>query len=310
MTLDDYVDVICMKMHRTDEPSRDEARTYVRARYQTIYESTCWRDLQKIGAVPLGGGQETILPHIVGNVIACRWSTSMTLKNDSLWTVLQIDPTRFDSTGEPVSFSIIAPSGVRATPGGALLHMSTTDSSPDFAVSVYGSYQGEERTESISITGSGIVDSIYQYDEVFSLSKADILHNLSVSRGDTGDQILFLKAHETERIHQRVSFHSTATNTATGLVLYKRAFRPLINGSDSPDPIGGLESALSAFAEADMYQASRQFGKKDNKLQEAVMYVAAMVDLEKNQSANLIRIIPDISVTSGEIENSKEWYIP
>jgi hypothetical protein len=198
---------------------------------------------------------------------------------------------------------------VRATPGGAKLHLSTTDSSPNFIVSVYGSYNGEEKTESVSITGAGLVVSVYEYDEIFSLSKTDALHNLSVSRSDTGEQLLFLKAYENERIHQRISFHTNA-NAATGLVLYKRAVRPLINDSDSPDPIGGLETALLAFAEADMYQAMRQFSKKDNKLQEAVIAVAAMIDLEKNQSANLIRIIPDISVTSGEIENSKEWYVP
>jgi hypothetical protein len=309
MTLSEYIDVICMKMHRTDDASRNEARTYVRARYRTIYESVPWRDLTEIGAVPLGGAQETILPHIVGTVIACRWSTNMMLKNESLWTVLAIDPTRFDSTGEPISFSVISPSGARNSPGGMKLHLNTTDSSPNFIISVYGSFNGEERTESVAITGDGVVESLYEYDEIFSLSKTDTLHNLSVSRIDTGEQILFLKAYENERIHQRVSFHTDAP-AATGLVLYKRAFRPLVNDSDSPDPIGGLETALLAFAEADMYQAMRQFSKKDNKLQEAVMGVAAMIDLEKHQSGNLTRIIPDISVTSGEIENSKEWYVP
>jgi hypothetical protein len=89
MTLDDYVDVICMKMHRTDDASRAEARTYVRARYRTICEAAPWRDLTEVGALPLGGSQETILPHIVGTVIACRWSTNLMLQNDSLWTVPQ-----------------------------------------------------------------------------------------------------------------------------------------------------------------------------------------------------------------------------
>jgi hypothetical protein len=308
MTLEQYVDTICTKMHRTDDASRTEAKVYVRARYRTIYEACVWRDLQEIGALPLGGGRETILPHIVGTVIACRWSSNILLNNDSLWTVLAIDPTRFDQQGEPISFSVIAPSGVKATPGGAKLHLSTTDTNPNFIVSIYGSYQGDEKSESVSISGSGVVESVCEYDEIFSLSKTDTLHNLSVSRADIGEQILFLKASESERIHQRISFHATANTTLAGLVLYKRAFRPLVNDSDSPDPIGGLDTALLAFAEADMYQAARQFSKKDNKLQEAIISVAAMVDLERNQSANLIRIIPDLSVTSGEIFTSKEWF--
>jgi hypothetical protein len=227
-----------------------------------------------------------------------------------LFTVLSIDPNRFDQEGEPISFSVISPSGVLASPGGSTISLSTTDASPSFSVSVYGSYNGEELSETVSISGMGVVTSANNYDEIFSLSKTDILHNLSVARTDTATQILYLKPHENERIHQRLHFHSASLNQSTGLVLYKRAFRALINDSDSPDPIGGLETALLALAEADMYQAARQFTKKDNKLQEAVVAVAAMVDLERNQSANLTRIIPDISVTSGEIENSKEWYIP
>jgi hypothetical protein len=308
MTLSDYVEFICTKMHRTDDPSREEARTYVKARYRTLYESTPWRDTQQIGAISMGGGQEAILPHIVGAVMACRWSSQINLRNDSLFTVLSIDPSRFDQEGEPISFSVIAPSGVLISPAGSKLHLSTTDSAPNFTVSIYGSFEGEERSEIVSITGPGVVESTYEYDEIYSLTKADTLHNLSVSSLITGMQLLYLKAYENERIHQRISFHSTAVNTSTGLVLYKRTFRPLINDSDSPDPIGGIETTLLALAEADMYQASRQFSKKDNKLQEAAMAAAVMLDLERNQSANLTRIIPDLSVTSGEILTSKEWF--
>jgi hypothetical protein len=308
MTLEQYVDVICTKMHRTDDATRAEARVYIQARYRTLYDSSAWRDLQQIGALPLGGGRETILPHIVGTVIACRWSSNILLANESQWTVLAIDPSRFDQQGEPVSFSVISPSGVRVSPGGSKLHLSTTDTNPNFVVSIYGSYGGEEKSESVSITGLGVIESVYQYDDIFSLSKTDTIHNLSVARSDIGEQILFLKASESDRIHQRISFHATAPTTSTGLVLYKRSFRPLVSDSDSPDPIGGLDTALLALAEADMYQASRQFSKKDNKLNEAAMGVAVMKSLESEQSANLIRIIPSPEVTGGEITASKEWF--
>jgi hypothetical protein len=42
MTLSDYVDFICTKMHLTEDPSRAEAWVYVMAWYQTIYASVCW----------------------------------------------------------------------------------------------------------------------------------------------------------------------------------------------------------------------------------------------------------------------------
>jgi hypothetical protein len=96
MTKKELVDLTCIKMHRTDQPSRDEAAAYVRARYRIIYDSRIWTDVigpplvlngtmfynefgvpitDESGNILRSGiaGQIIILPYIVGLVISCRW---------------------------------------------------------------------------------------------------------------------------------------------------------------------------------------------------------------------------------------------
>ena len=100
-----------------------------------------------------------------------------------------------------------------------------------------------------------------------------------------------LRNSERERQHQRIHFHSTPQNARTGLLLFKRTFQPLLNDSDAP-LIGGIDNALLCAAESDMLEGQRQYGKAQAKMQEAVAMIGTMQDLERQQSANLIRIIP------------------
>ena len=134
--------------------------------------------------------------------------------------------------------------------------------------------------------------SANSYDEVYSLSKTATNADLSVSRSDTGAQLLFLRNYERERSHQRIHFHSTPVNSRTGLIFFKRTFNPLVNDSDAP-LIDGIDNALLCAAESDMLEGQRQYGKAQAKMSEAVAMIGTMQDLERQQSANLIRIIPN-----------------
>lgn len=291
MTLGDMIDLVCTKMHRVDVPSRDEARKYIKARYQTIYESRPWRDVTGVVGVQLNATQTAILPHLVDRVISCRWGQNITLRNEALWTIIEMDPARFDQVGDPLSYSIMSPSGVRREPGGNQLSLLTGQPTPNMIVSIYGSYLGEESEERVNIAGEAPVLTGHSYDEVFSLSTMDETHDLSVHRADDNSQILFLRADERERRHQRLHFHSTPQNGATALILYKRVFRPLTNDNDAPE-IAGIDQALLAFAISDMLEAQRHYSKAAAKIAEASALVSTMADLERHQSAHVVRIIP------------------
>ena len=110
MTLGEYVDLVCQKCRRTDNPTRNEARTYIRNKYRTIYESKPWRDVSGVIGVHIPAEQVTILPQIIDRVISCRWSDAISLPNESLYEVMEINPHRFDEVGDPMSYSIISPS--------------------------------------------------------------------------------------------------------------------------------------------------------------------------------------------------------
>lgn len=292
MTKIDYVNFVCSKLHRTDNPSKDEARQYCRLRYQTLYDSRAWRDTQSIFATNISTTQVHILPYIIDRVIGVRWGDHIPLINEQLWAMLTIDPSVFDDVGDPGSFSIYSPSAVALPPGGGKISISTTVSAPDFHVSIYGVKNSEERSESIYVTGLSTIESANEYDEIITLAKSNETHDLVVRRLDTSVQILYLKPYEKKRTHQRLHLHSTPRTEATSLVLCKRKHQPLVNDFDSPEDIRGIETALLAFLEGDMLESGRHYGKAQLKYQEAAMAAMAMADLERHQSANVVRIIP------------------
>ena len=294
MTLGDYVDLVTTKVHRTDEPSRAEARKYIASRYQMIYESYPWRDACEVAGIALAATQTVILPHIADRVIGCRWGSGLTLRNDNLWTILQIDPAAFDRIGDPISYTIYSPSAVHTAPPGQQIAVQTTVASPDFQVSVYGAYRGQDKNESIRITGTVPVVSVNRYDDIYSLSKYNNSHDLTVRAADSSEELLYLSAAEQERKHQRLHFHSAPANTTTALVLYKRQIKPLVNDSDAPE-LAGIDNALLSCAIADMRESERQYAKANAKLEEGIGLVRTMADLERHQSESVVRLIPIIS---------------
>lgn len=308
MTLGDYVDLVCTKVHRTDEPSRAEARKYIASRYQMIFESYPWRDACEVAATPITASQTVILPYIADRIIGVRGGSGLALRNESLWTILQIDPARFDQTGDPVTYTIYSPSAVYASPGGQQITVATAMPDPDFSVSIYGSLAGQDKSESLALTSTTAVQSVNHYDEIHTLSKYNDSHDLTVRRADNFEEILYLGAAEKERKHQRLHFHTTPTNATSLLVLYKRAIKPLVNDSDAPE-LAGIDNALLSCGIADMRESERQYAKSAAKLEEGVALVKTMADLERHQSENVVRLIPIVSDNEDfSLASDKSWF--
>jgi hypothetical protein len=118
---------------------------------------------------------------------------------------------------------------------------------------------------------------------------------------------LFLETFETSRAHQRLHFHGTPQTADNVLILYKRKIRPLVNDSDGTE-IGGIDNALLSAAIADMLEGQRQYAKAQLKAGEASQLASAAADLETNQSANIIRLIPWDSGFGTEGEASSKGY--
>lgn len=63
-------------------------------------------------------------------------------------------------------------------------------------------------------------------------------------------------------------------------------------GDSDSFPLRGADNALLAFAEADMLERARQYGKAQAKQQEAAAHLSIMRDIEKGQQQSVSRIAP------------------
>jgi hypothetical protein len=76
------------------------------------------------------------------------------------------------------------------------------------------------------------------------------------------------------------------------IVVGKKRLRPLRNDYDEPQ-IRGIDNALIAFAEGDMLERSRQFGKAQIKFSEASSLLEIVRDLERGQSSAVSVLQPN-----------------
>lgn len=304
MTLSELADLVCTKCHRTDAQSVTEAKTYIRARYRMLWDSRPWRDA--LGVLPIASenvSRITILPGIIDRLMAIRWGDSSTLLPADLGTIFSIDPALFERTGEPVSFTIISPSGVEVSPAGGKIKVTSSEPNAMFQVSVRGMSGTTEKSETITVAGTSLIESVNSYDEILALSKSSTTMDLTVTKSTGGATILFLAAEESARQFQRVHFHVTPDTSKALFVLFKRRFRPLTNDSDSTE-LTGIENSLIAAAVADILEAQRQYGKAQIKMQESGALAVAMADLERHQSASCATLVPwDAAMAPDDFDN-------
>ena len=78
------------------------------------------------------------------------------------------------------------------------------------------------------------------------------------------------------------------------LVLGKLVVTPLTD-NDSPT-ISGIDNALVTYVEADALEYLQQYAKSQAKLQEEGAHMQLMRDMEKNQCARMIQVVPDVEV--------------
>lgn len=65
-------------------------------------------------------------------------------------------------------------------------------------------------------------------------------------------------------------------------------------GDDDTPTLGGIDNALLAFAEGDMLERSRQYGKAQVKFTEAASHIQIMRDMENSQKQSIGRVIPHV----------------
>ncbi len=291
MTLGELIELACIKCHRTDDETRAEVRNYITARYQMLWDSRPWRDALAILTLPVEMvSRITILPGVVDRVQAVRWGDGDTLEPRDYGVAFSVDPASFERAGTPANYSLIAPSGVEIAPGGGKIKVNSSDANATGTVSILGMDGIYERSETLSLAGTGLINSVYDYDEVHSLSKSTTTYDITAKKSDD-TQILFLTAAESGRRFQRIQFQSEPDEDKALLILFKRRCRPLKNDADATE-LSGVDNALLAAAISDVMEGQRQYAKAQIKAQEATALAQAMADLERHQSASGISLVP------------------
>ena len=127
------------------------------------------------------------------------------------------------------------------------------------------------------------------YQRVFQINPA-----LLDESGTPTDFIVLSKSVSASGTRPRIQLIRVPNETKTLLVLGKLVVTPLTD-NDSPT-ISGIDTALVTYVEADALEYLQQYAKAQTKLQEAGAHMQLMRDMEQNQSARMIQVVPDVEV--------------
>jgi hypothetical protein len=316
MTLEKAIDYICTLCHRPDDESRNEARQYIQARHRILYNSRLWRDavdfhtlrgarilnefgqplVDENGNIIYSGmtGQVMIMPALIGKVVMLRWGTMeamvATLQVEEPSTILKVDAERLQRVSDPISFSIMNPSGTATASGGRSLVLWSSSNDASYEVSIRGQRDDQDYDEEVTIAGQARIPSAYSYDQIFSIAKTSNTKDLYVN-DDLGTPLLILPRSETSRSHQRIHLHSTPQNSGSLLILYKKRLVELSNDSTEIWPPSMVDMVIEG-AVSKMYEGARQHNKAAAKAQEVMALMDVALREEREQSASNPCLIP------------------
>lgn len=159
---------------------------------------------------------------------------------------------------------------------------------------VYGAFS--QQNSNIPIN-SGAIWSIPNGFELLSVSKPVTNLAVAVLTGTYPFSFIVaatIPANETEALRcPRIKLINPPTTQQSNiLALCKRRTPDLIEDNDAP-LLTSCDNALLALGMYDMLQRQRQYSKAKEMLAESRFHIAQMKDLERNQTASTIRIVPD-----------------
>ena len=325
MTLLEMADYVCGKVRRTDAASVTRCKGYLARRYEMICAEELWKDLiyrleftynmTTTQADDLFGPNMQSrdvgiwhLPAVVDKVLAVRSATSPLAVDDPL-QMLRSTLDEFGESGDPVKFYMEG--AVVADLRGALddvlagsVVMTGLDADASTAIRVrYLDLNGEMQTLDDTLDPGGAGDPFYP-SVIVSASKATTTGPLGLYLSQTGDTLSTAPAASTQfpRL-PRLRLVPAPTEDLALKVLVKLKAQSMTDANDEPQ-INGIENCLMAFAQADMLQHERQYGKAQAVVGEGTALLRQLKTSAVAQEACLQRIVPIVGETPGEWDSS------
>jgi len=302
MTLSEQAAFICEKVSQSEAEDLAACKGFLRRRFEMLWHDQLWKDavveyqqtLSSTGydatATWLPTKQVLLLPHAIARVLAVRTGERQ-LRVQSPQFYYRIDFNAFSQTGAAVEWMhqaacaweldtsrLITISGQEADAGAVVTTRLATD-------------DGEVTTTSWALPqglGTGPSSVIGRID---AFTKAAT--SAAVSMADASDTFLALSASATSAPRRcRIRLIGTPADGTVLRVLAKANPPAFTNDNDEP-ALAGVENCLLAFAQADMLQRERQYGKAQLCQQEGQALLDQLKREEVVQQAHNQRIIPE-----------------
>lgn len=317
MTLAEIASYVTGKMEQTDDESVAACKLFVQSRYRMIWDSQPWKDTLSLVTLGPGYGNWLVFPPNISRVLKIRLDPSSTLSPIQPVSVFDFNNTLWENSGTPQMFSVFPSvvSGPVLNPnadGAPTVTIFPNNTGADaladvgkvFVFEVEGG-DGRTYTEEVTVIGPTDVTPIVsvsplnigQFVTRFSkgITSASYLVQMS---GDTYSGVVVLPTDTSAPRRARVRILGTAgqttlstSGTNTFLAMCKRVNPGLLDDNDT-SAIEGIDNALIDFAQADMLERDRQYGKAQAKIASANSQLGVAFDLENRQTANESRIIP------------------
>ena len=200
------------------------------------------------------------------------------------------------SEGIPASYTEIEPiafdKSTSTDPFRVMLRLRNSSSDEGKSVYFKGIKDGRPVSETLTLQSTSYYGST-EFDEVHYVSKPVTSGIVRISNGVTTQTI---PAEETRfslcRIRLNLVPRYVTGEEVCLIVVGKKRLRPLRNDNDEPQ-IRGIDNSLIAYAEGDMLERQRQFGKAQVKFGEASSLLDVVRDLERGQSSAVSILQPN-----------------
>jgi hypothetical protein len=321
MNLSDMAAVVCLRLNKSDDGSLAACKTFLRQRNEMLYHTALWKETQVVASCNASQAAdadawrpELILPATISRPIAIRKGTDGVdgfIRATSLQTAMMTQSGAMGAVGTSVEYAEIAPCGLpwaQDYPYNQLTLEPTIYTDIGVVVLVNG-VDGDELPfrEAVTLPGGSTNTTAY-WSQVSSIVKPRTAGWVTIT---VGSNTYSMPPEATRTEFSRVRLFQVPEWTVDGdsipipqtfLVLGKTTLSGFATDDDGP-MLRAADNCLIAFATADMLERGRQYGKAQMKLQEAGALLQQMISVDQAQSAGVMRLIPDVVVEAGSVED-------
>ena len=326
MTLAELADFVCTKVRANDAAALAACKTYLRQRYEFIYNDQLWRDSLYTHTFTLPAVERDYNPNIqsvgragmyfmptsVDRVLSLRQTNGEVAVLDEL-ELYRDALDAYEEDGEPVKFAILPPAVMWVPePDQELspVRLSGGDTGQT-AIVRWIDERGENNTTTIN-TGSDTTfgnpadEPGVQVVESVTGELSDVAIKLEWDEEGVGNWTRMARKLPTEtsmpqRCRIRV-FPKPGASAVLGdfslRAVVKRKVLALSTDNDTP-LLRGVDNVLMSFAQADMLQRARRYGQAQAVQQEALALFEQFKRMEVAQQSHRQRITPEVYETSG-----------